>query len=96
MAQSGIIINQIKSLEEAQMEGDQVAVTFSNYRNNNDYKIVGFPGFSLQTQRCTYRKIKNISYGQTIMDTCGDPEGLLAVLKKFFISGIYRKHETED
>lgn len=30
------------------------------------------------------------------MDTCGDPEGLLAVLKKFFISGIYRKHETED
>lgn len=29
------------------MEGDQVAVTFSNYRNNNDYKIVGFPGFSL-------------------------------------------------
>lgn len=86
MAQSGITINQIKSLEEAQMEGDQVAVALSSYGNNNDYKIVGFPGFSLQPQRYTYKKSKNIRCEQTIMHTCGDPEGLLAVLKKSFIS----------
>lgn len=29
------------------MEGDQVAVALSSYGNNSDYKIVGFPGFSL-------------------------------------------------
>lgn len=30
------------------------------------------------------------------MTTCGDPEGPLAVLKKSFISWIYRECKTED
>ena len=79
MTQSGITMNQIKSLAEAQMEADQVAVALSSYGNNSDYKIVGFPGFNLQPQRCTYKKNKNSKYEETITRTCGDPEGLLAV-----------------
>lgn len=43
-----------------------------------------------------YRKSKNISYEQAIMNTCGDPEGLLAVLKESFISWIHRGCKIED
>lgn len=61
MTQSGIIINQIKSLEEAQMEGDQVAVALSSYGNNSDCKIVGFSEFGLLPQRCEYKKSENMN-----------------------------------